>query len=110
MGGVLYIDKACTLLVGEQKDFWTKTKEELMRALDDHPDPSKHNPVIIFAGYKREMEGFMKSNPELTRRLNHQLHFKDYSCVELAEIVDRKLLAKKMKFPIARNCNSSIVE
>jgi hypothetical protein len=36
------------------------------------------DPVMIFAGYERDMRHFMESNAGLYRRINKQFHFADY--------------------------------
>jgi len=100
MGGVLFIDEAYTLSGGSEKDFGKEAIETLMSAMNAHPDKSIRYPMMIFAGYDAEMDRFMESNPGLSRRLKVQLTFNDYTCVELAEIFNLKLLKRKMKFPL----------
>ena len=42
--------------------------------------------VVIFAGYKDEMETFYQSNPGLKSRVSHHIDFPDYSNEELMQI------------------------
>jgi hypothetical protein len=46
----------------------------------------RDNLVVIFAGYTKEMEGFLKSNSGIISRVGYQIEFKDYTVDELIEI------------------------
>ena len=58
-----------------------------MRAL--RPLVHSGDPVVILAGYPREMRGFLESNPGLSRRFPLRLDFPDYSIDELALIFEK---------------------
>ena len=83
-GGVLLIDEAY-LLDPQASDSTNTYREEclgmLIKAMENHT-----NPVIIFAGYPKEMEALMKSNPGLSSRIGYVLEFKDYEDNELLAI------------------------
>ena len=46
--------------------------------------------VVIVAGYLKEMEVFVRSNPGLASRFNRTLLFDDYSGAELVSIVEHQ--------------------
>lgn len=52
--------------------------------MEDHKD----NLVIILAGYRREMDHFLKTNPGLASRFAIQLDFPDYSLDELIKLLN----------------------
>ena len=51
-----------------------------------------HDPVMIFAGYPREMKQFFDSNAGLYRRIPLVLNFPDYSREELGKILQSVLI------------------
>jgi stage V sporulation protein K len=64
MGGILFIDEAYSLARGGTKDFGKESIDVLVKAMEDY----KQDFVLILAGYKREMEWFLHSNPGLYSR------------------------------------------
>ena len=100
MGEVLFIDEAFTLSNGSEKDFGKEAIDTLMSAMIENPEKTVNFPMMIFAGYPFEMEKFIETNPGLKRRLKIDLQFQDYTCNELADIVNLKLIGKNMKFPL----------
>lgn len=46
------------------------------------------NLVVIFAGYKEEMSGFVEANPGIASRLGYIFDFEDYNSDELCQIFD----------------------
>ena len=88
-GNVLFIDEAYTLTAAEdgKRDFGHRAVECLLTAL------ARQNPdmIVILAGYEKEMDGILGSNPGLRGRFPHILHFKDYSADELMQIAQRIL-------------------
>jgi len=87
LGGILFIDEAYSLARGGEKDFGKEAIDTLVKAAEDHRD----NLIIILAGYRDEMDYFLKSNPGLRSRLPIQLTFPDYSIDELIEIAELML-------------------
>eukprot|EP00960_Hanusia_phi_P025976 745999-Hanusia_phi.AAC.8 len=64
---------------------------------------------FIFAGYKKEMEGFLKSNPGMARRIAYKFHFEDYTTTELVEITLLKAKEKKIVLtPEAVQCLAQV--
>ena len=54
--------------------------------------------VVIFAGYKDEMDAFYQSNPGLKSRVAHHVDFPDYSDQELMEIAQMLLEKQAYRF------------
>lgn len=84
-GGVLFIDEAYRLSQGTgNNDFGKEAIEQLMSAMNDPPEKA---PIMIFAGYPADMKTFMAQNDGLYRRIPYTFNFPNYSCCELAEIL-----------------------
>jgi SpoVK/Ycf46/Vps4 family AAA+-type ATPase len=83
LGGVLFIDEAYTLAPSGQGDsFSQEVIETLMKRMSD--DKGKF--VVVAAGYKKDMERFLKSNDGLKSRFTEKFHFEDYKPDELEQI------------------------
>jgi SpoVK/Ycf46/Vps4 family AAA+-type ATPase len=83
-GGILFIDEAYSLSrAGEDsKDFGKEVIEILLKEMSDGPGDI----AVIVAGYPKEMEGFLDSNPGLKSRFSEYFHFDDYLPEELYQI------------------------
>lgn len=81
MGGVLFIDEAYSLAKGET-DFGQEAIDTLLKAMEDNRDDF----VVIVAGYTKQMEAFLLSNPGLKSRFNKSILFEDYTEKELLDI------------------------
>ena len=79
LGGVIFIDEAYALLSngGGQEVIAT-----IVKAMEDHRDEI----VFIFAGYEKEMEKLVRSNPGIESRIKYHLHFEEYNLGELKQI------------------------
>lgn len=53
--------------------------------------------IIIFAGYRDEMEHFQSSNPGLVSRIGYKINFPDYTIDELMQIFLNLLEKNKLK-------------
>ena len=83
IGGVLFIDEAYTLTPEGQTDsFSQEAIDTLMKSMED--DKGKY--IVMAAGYQKEMERFLKSNPGLPSRFTKKFHFEDYKPDELEKI------------------------
>ena len=83
MGGVLFIDEAYTLAgQKESEDFGQEAIDTLLKRMEDNRDDL----VVIVAGYTKEMEKFINSNPGLKSRFNKFIEFPDYTGVEMYQI------------------------
>lgn len=87
MGGVLFIDEAYSLSPennGGTSDFG----EEVISTLIAYMENNRDDFVVIAAGYKPEMEGFIKTNPGLKSRFKLFIDFDDYNTEELVAILN----------------------
>ena len=91
-GGVLFIDEAYALARGNDdgKDFGREVIEILVKEMSDGPGDL----AVIVAGYPKEMETFLASNPGLRSRFKHQYEFRDYLPQELSAIADYACVQK----------------
>ena len=62
--------------------------------------------VVILAGYTREIEQFIRSNPGLRSRFNRYIHFEDYSEEELFQIF--LLQAKKYDYKLNESAEEKL--
>lgn len=86
-GGVLFIDEAYSLSAGGGggNDFGKESVDTLVKLMEDHRDEV----VVIAAGYEREMDGFLATNPGLDSRFSHRVRFANYTPDELVTIVNQ---------------------
>ena len=82
LGGLLFIDEAYSLCRGGDKDFGREAIDVLVKAMEDH----KNDFVLVLAGYNKEMELFLRSNPGLYSRFPLHINFPDYTQAELLNI------------------------
>lgn len=83
-GGILFVDEAYALSDrgDDGKDFGKEVVEVLLKEMSD----GKGDIAIIFAGYPKEMQSFISSNPGMSSRISSHIHFSDYVPDELMEI------------------------
>ena len=86
-GNVLFIDEAYSLCTGDtdKKDFGHRVIESLLTVLT-RPNPDM---LVVLAGYTKEMEGMLSSNPGLRSRFPFKYYFDDYDGVQLMNIASR---------------------
>lgn len=87
MGGVLFIDEAYSLVQGNDHDYGPEAVATLIKYMEEY----KGEFVVIFAGYTKEINEFIKSNPGIKSRIGYSFDFPDYSEKELAEIFVKKV-------------------
>lgn len=93
MGGVLFIDEAYALIPESGGiDFGKEAVDTLLKRMEDDKDKF----IVIVAGYDKEMERFINSNPGLSSRFTRKLHFDDYTPDELYEIFEKMAKSRKM--------------
>lgn len=94
-GGVLFIDEAYALNKKDANvDFGIEAINTILKYMEDH----RGEIMIIFAGYTKEMEEFLKTNPGLTSRVPNKFIFEDYTPDEIVEIGEKDLLKKQYRF------------
>ena len=83
-GNVLFIDEAYNLSEGtnDRKDYGNKVIDSLLTVLSQN-DPDM---VIVFAGYEKEMDAMLNTNPGLMGRFPYKYRFADYTADQLLEI------------------------
>ena len=92
MGGVLFVDEAYMLKRpnregGSDNDFGPEAIDTILEAMSDRAGQF----AVVAAGYPKEMQSFLESNPGLDRRFNGILHIDDYTPEELLEILNLNL-------------------
>lgn len=103
LGGVLFIDEAYSLYLGEQDSFGLEAIDTLVKGMEDHRDEL----VVILAGYTREMETFLTANSGLASRFPNRIEFPDYTAVELLQIT--QVLAKNKGYTLAEACTEPLL-
>ncbi len=107
MGGILFVDEAYTLApvsdAGGKDKFGTEAIETLMKRMED----DRGNFVVIAAGYKTQMDQFLRVNPGMKSRFNKYLHIDDYQPDELLAIF--KMFAKKKKYRLHPNAEERLL-
>jgi SpoVK/Ycf46/Vps4 family AAA+-type ATPase len=85
-GGILFIDEAYSLTRAKEdsNDFGHEVLEILIKEMSD----GKGDIAIMCAGYPKEMQNFIESNPGLKSRFSHYFHFDDYMPEEMFAIAD----------------------
>lgn len=83
-GGVLFIDEAYSLMdVQASNDFGKRVLDTLMPVLTEKDSDM----VVILAGYKKEMELLLNTNPGLASRFPLRMNFPDYNVSELFQMI-----------------------
>ena len=86
LDGVLFIDEAYSL-IGTGQDYGKEAIATLLKRMEDNRDRL----VVILAGYSKEMQDFINTNPGLQSRFNRYIDFPDYSAEELLQIFEKNI-------------------
>lgn len=85
LGGVLFIDEAYSFTIGNKSggnSYALEAITEIIKQMEDNKDKL----IIIFAGYKKEMEDFIDLNPGIKSRIGYKINFEDFTSDELSKI------------------------
>ncbi|WP_026115815.1 AAA family ATPase [Nocardiopsis kunsanensis] len=85
LGGVLFVDEAYSLVNegdGQKDRFGNEAVQTLLKRAEDDRDRI----VVILAGYAKEMDEFLATNPGLASRFATRITFPSYSADELFRI------------------------
>ncbi|QWF84923.1 AAA family ATPase [Amycolatopsis sp. CA-230715] len=104
VGGVLFLDEAYNLVTDDDDDYGREAVAELLVQMENHRDDL----VVFAAGYPKEIETFLESNPGLRSRFAGRIEFPDYSNEELAEIF--RVLAKSQGYELADDLTTALPE
>jgi hypothetical protein len=84
LDGVLFIDEAYTLTLRDSgKDYGAEAVATLLKLMEDN----RERLAVVVAGYTKEMERFIESNPGLESRFKTFLEFEDFGPDQLADIM-----------------------
>ena len=90
LGGVLFIDEAYSL-VNEGDGQPDRFGQEAVQALLKRAEDNRDNLIIILAGYEKQTESFLASNPGLASRFATRLKFPSYSPPEMMALAEAAL-------------------
>jgi len=92
IGGILFIDEAYSLGAHSSQtlDYGHEAIEVILKRMED----DRGRFAVIVAGYTKEMQVFLDSNPGLRSRFDNTIFFEDYSAGELCSIA-RVILEEK---------------
>jgi len=90
LGRVLFIDEAYSLVNegdGQSDRFGVEAVQTLLKRAED----DRENLIIILAGYEKQTEAFLATNPGMASRFATRIRFPTYSTEELIELARRQL-------------------
>lgn len=106
INGVLFIDEAYTL---SKKDAGTDFGQEAIDTLLKKMEDLRDRLVVIVAGYPRQMQEFLATNPGLESRFTRFIHFDDYHVADLCRIYERMCAANSYALTQDARANLAIL-
>lgn len=103
-GGILFIDEAYSLARGGEKDFGKEAIDCMVKAMEDHKDEL----ILILAGYQKEMESFIQTNPGLRSRFPIHINFPDYHKPELLQIAEQ--MCAKRQYQLTAEAKDTLLK
>jgi SpoVK/Ycf46/Vps4 family AAA+-type ATPase len=104
LGGILFIDEAYSLNIGQGWDFGQEAIDTLIKSMEDYRDDL----IVVVAGYTDKMNAFLSSNPGLRSRFNKYLDFEDYTPQQLVEIFD--LFCVRAGYQMSRSTRDDLMK
>ncbi len=102
LDGILFIDEAYSL-AKEREDFGREAIDTLLKRMEDNRDRL----IVVVAGYPREMDRFIHSNPGLRSRFNRFVEFQDYPPHELCRILS--LMCRRNGLQLERDLKDRVI-
>jgi SpoVK/Ycf46/Vps4 family AAA+-type ATPase len=93
LGRVLFIDEAYSLVNegdGQSDRFGAEAVQTLLKRAED----DRENLIIILAGYEKQTEAFLATNPGLASRFASRIRFPTYSTEELLALAETQLRSR----------------
>jgi SpoVK/Ycf46/Vps4 family AAA+-type ATPase len=90
LGGVLFVDEAYSL-ANDGEGHGDRFGNEAVQALVKRAEDDRDKLIVILAGYQRQMEDFLASNPGLNSRFAMRVKFGGYSPDELIALAQAAL-------------------
>ncbi|HEX2569408.1 MAG TPA: AAA family ATPase [Polyangia bacterium] len=86
LGGVLFIDEAYALVPEKDnyRDFGHEAVQALLKRMEDH----REQLAVVIAGYSKEMNRFLATNPGMRSRFTRHLRFPHLRPGELSRVLD----------------------
>jgi SpoVK/Ycf46/Vps4 family AAA+-type ATPase len=94
LGKVLFIDEAYSLVNegdGQSDRFGAEAVQSLLKRAED----DRENLIIILAGYEKQTETFLATNPGMASRFATRIRFPTYSTEELYALAEAQLRARQ---------------
>lgn len=104
IGGVLFIDEAYSLYVGENDKVGKEIVDSLIKGIEDN----RNNLTVILAGYEKDMREFLSVNQGLKSRFPNIIHFEDYTPNEMYKIAIQ--IAKSKGYRISKNVKNDLID
>jgi SpoVK/Ycf46/Vps4 family AAA+-type ATPase len=93
LGRVLFVDEAYSLVNegdGQSDRFGIESVQSLLKRAED----DRENLIIILAGYEKQMESFLSSNPGLASRFATRIRFPTYTPDEMLALAETQVSGK----------------
>jgi SpoVK/Ycf46/Vps4 family AAA+-type ATPase len=93
LGGVLFIDEAYSLVNegdGQSDRFGMEAVQTLLKRAEDN----REDLIIVLAGYEKQMESFLATNPGLGSRFATRIKFPTYAPAELQSLAQAQLASR----------------
>jgi len=94
LGRVLFIDEAYSLVNegdGQSDRFGAEAVQTLLKRAED----DRENLIIILAGYEKQTEAFLATNPGMASRFATRIRFPTYSTEEMLSLAETQLRSRQ---------------